>query len=232
MRHEILYRPSYSLLVVSLEAGEELRAEPGGMVSMSPSIEVSTGMGGGLFGGLKRAILGGESFFMNTFRATAPGEVSFAPSLSGDVIHMPLRGQDILAQSGSFLASAASVAVDTTWGGARGFFAGEGLFLLRLSGSGDLWVSSYGAIHEKTLQPGERYIVDTGHIVAFDASCTYGVRRIGGLKTTIFGGEGLVADFTGPGRLWLQSRSPGAFLDWLLPRLPKPSSGGSRWSSE
>ena len=224
MRHEVLYRPSYSLLVLEPQAGEEVVAETGAMVSMSGGVEVQTNTRGGLFGGLKRAVLGGESFFVNTFRASAPGEVTFAPPLSGDVVHLRVEGRPVFAQSSAFLASEPSIQIDTKWGGARSFFGGEGLFLLRMTGAGDVWVSSYGAIHEKTLGPGERYVVDTGHIVAFEESAEYQVRRIGGLRTTIFGGEGLVAEFTGPGTIWLQSRSPGAFLDWLIPHLPKPSS--------
>lgn len=224
MRHEILYRPAYSLLVLQLGASEAVVAEAGALVSMSGDVEVQTSTRGGLFAGLKRAVLGGESFFVNTFRASAPGEVTFAPSLPGDIAHLRVDGGAVFAQSGGFLASASPVEVDTKWGGARSFFAGEGLFLLRMTGAGDVWLSSYGAIHEKVIGPGERYVVDTGHIVAFDGSTQYTVRRIGGIRTTLFGGEGLVAEFTGPGRVWLQTRSPGAFLDWLTPRLPKPSS--------
>lgn len=227
MHHEVLYRPSYSLLVLQLSAGEEVIAEAGAMVSMSSTVQVETKTRGGLFAGLKRAVLGGESFFINTFRAAELGEVTFAPPLSGDIVHLRLEGQTMFAQSGGFIASAPTVEIDTKWGGARGFFAGEGLFLLRMSGTGDVWLSSYGAIHEKVLGAGERYIVDTGHIVGFDGSVDYSVRRIGGLKTTLFGGEGLVAEFVGPGRIWLQTRSPGAFLDWLIPKLPRPSSGSS-----
>jgi uncharacterized protein (TIGR00266 family) len=220
LQHEILYQPSYSMLVVHLAAGEQVVAEAGAMVAMSGGVEVQTTTRGGLFAGLKRAVLGGESFFVNTFTAREAGEVAFAPPVSGDV------GQPVLAQSTAFLASATTVKVDTNWGGARSFFAGEGFFLLRLDGEGDAWLASYGAIHEKVLGAGERYVVDTGHIVAFDASVEYQVRRIGGLKTTFFGGEGLVAEFAGPGRVWLQSRSPGAFLDWLVPHLPKARGGG------
>jgi uncharacterized protein (TIGR00266 family) len=226
VEHEILYRPSYSMLMVRLAAGEQVVAEAGAMVSMSGGVEVQTTTRGGLFAGLRRAVLGGESFFVNTFTARADGEVAFAPPVSGDVIHLRVGGQPVLAQSTAFLASAASVQVDSKWGGARSFFAGEGFFLLRLTGEGDAFLSSYGAIHERPLAAGERYVVDTGHIVAFDGAVGYEVRRIGGLKTTLFGGEGLVAEFTGPGRVWLQSRSPGAFLDWLIPHLPKPSGGG------
>jgi uncharacterized protein (TIGR00266 family) len=228
MRHDVLYRPSYSMLVVQMEAGEQVLAEAGAMVSMSSGIEVQTTTRGGLFAGLRRAVLGGESFFVNTFTAREAGEVTFAPPVSGDVVHLVVGDQPVLAQSTAFLASAATVQVDSKWGGARSFFAGEGFFLLKLDGRGDAWLASYGAIHERALAAGERYVVDTGHIVAFDSGVEYQVRRIGGLKTTLFGGEGLVADFVGPGRIWMQSRSPGAFLNWLIPHLPKPSGGSSQ----
>jgi uncharacterized protein (TIGR00266 family) len=228
VQHQILYGPSYSLLVVDLAAGEAIKAEPGGLVSMSGGIQMETGMQGGLFAGLRRAVLGGESFFVNTFSAPRPGEVTFAPPLSGDIKYVSLGGQTMFAQSGSFLAASASITWDTQFGGARSFFAGAGLFLLKLDGSGDVWLSSYGAIHEKTLAAGEEYVVDTGHIVAFDASMNYQVGKAGSMKSFMFGGEGLIARFTGPGRVLLQTRSPGAFLDWLLPRLPKSgTSGGS-----
>ena len=147
-------------------------------------------------------------------------------------MHMAIRGTPILAQSTSFLASSSGVQTDTKWGGAKSFFAGEGLFFLRISGQGDAWFSAYGAIHRRELAAGEQYVVDTGHIVAFEESTSYTVRRIGGIKTTLFGGEGLVAEFTGPGAIWMQSRSPGAFVDWLASHLPKPRGGGGSGSNE
>jgi uncharacterized protein (TIGR00266 family) len=115
------------------------------------------------------------------------------------------------------------VETDTKWGGAKTFFGGEGLIMLRCSGNGTLILSSYGAIHEINLNAGESFTVDTGHLVAFSEKIGFRVRSIGGVKTTIFGGEGLVVDLTGPGKVLLQTRSVGAFLDWLLPRIPKTS---------
>lgn len=96
--------------------------------------------------------------------------------------------------------------------------------MLRCSGTGTLILSSYGAIHELSLSAGETYTVDTGHLVAFSEKMGFKVRAIGGLKTTVLGGEGLVVDLTGPGRVLLQTRSEGAFLNWLLPKIPKRSS--------
>jgi uncharacterized protein (TIGR00266 family) len=218
----IAFSPSFAMATVSLNQGEGLQAEAGAMTGMSGGVEIETKAQGGLLGGLKRSVLGGESFFINTFTAGAgPGEVIVAPALPGDIIHLPVDGSKaIMVQSGSWLASEASVAVDTKWGGAKTFFSGEGLFLLRCSGAGDMLVSSYGAIFERELGAGEAYKVDTGHIVAFEEGIGYEVNKVGNWKSTILSGEGLVATFTGPGKLWQQSRSPADLIGWLTSKLP------------
>ncbi len=221
MRYEILHRPSYALGRIELASGEQLQAEAGAMVSMSDNITLDTGMRGGLLGGLKRSVLGGESFFINTFTAEQSGEVTIAPGLPGDIEALELSGGTVLVQSGSFLAATPEIEVDTSWGGARSFFSSEGLFLLRCSGYGMLFVSSYGAIHLKELRAGEEYTVDTGHMVAFDESVKYSVGRSGGWKTTLLSGEGLVCKLEGPGRFYMQTRSQDALLSWLIPKIPK-----------
>lgn len=219
MQIDIQHRPSYALAIVRLERGERVRAEAGAMVSMSEGIRMETKMQGGLFGALKRSVLGGESFFINTFIADAPGEVTLAPDLPGDIVEFPVDGETYI-QSGSYLASSEGIEIDTKWGGAKSFFSREGLFLLKATGKGTVLVSSFGAIHRVDLAPGQKYIVDTGHMVAFDSSVHYTVRTAGGIKATLFSGEGLVCEYTGPGRLWLQTRSTDAFLSWLIPKLP------------
>jgi uncharacterized protein (TIGR00266 family) len=223
MEHEILYKPSYSLVKVKLNKGEAVQAESGAMVSMSPSVEISTEMKGGLFGALKRSVLGGESFFMNTFKANDTGEVTFAPPLPGDIHALELKNQTYFAQSTSYIASSPEVQVDTKWGGAKTFFSKEGLYLLKLSGTGRVFISSYGAIHELDLTAGQKYIVDTGHMVAFAEGVDYKVKKVGGLKSTLLSGEGLVCELTGPGKILLQTRSTDSFLAWLIPHLPKAS---------
>ena len=220
MQVDIQASPSFAMGTIRLGAGESVKVEAGAMAAMSSGIEIQTASTGGLLGGLKRSMLGGESFFINTFTATTGGEISVAPKLPGDIIHLPLAGGVMLVQSGSWIASEPSVEVDTKWGGAKTFFSGEGLFMLHCSGAGDMLVSSYGAIVERQLQPGEVYTVDTGHIVAFDEGVTYAVRKVGNWKSTILGGEGLVTDFTGPGRLLLQTRSSQELIDWLSVSLP------------
>ena len=220
MDYEILHKPSYALAVVRMNPREQLQAETGAMVSMSDTIKMETSTRGGIFGGLRRSVLGGESFFVNTFTAEQSGEVTLAPSLPGDIDVMELKGETMMVQSGSFLAATMNIEVDSQWGGARSFFSKEGLFLLRCSGRGLLLVSSYGAIHRIDLGPGERYTVDNGHMVAFDESMRYDVGRSGGWKTTLLSGEGLVCKLEGPGRFFMQTRSEDAFLSWLAPKLP------------
>jgi uncharacterized protein (TIGR00266 family) len=223
MRTEIMYRPSYSLAVVTLDPNERIRVEAGAMVSMSDGMRLETKASGGILASLTRSVLGGESFFMNEYQAPAAGgQVSLAPALPGDVIALDQDGERaLMVQSGSYIASSLDVAVDTKWGGAKTFFASEGLFLLRCSGQGKLILSSYGAIHEMQLAAGQRHTVDTGHLVAFDEGIGFNVRAIGGIKSTLFSGEGLVVDLTGPGRVLLQTRSTDAFLTWLMPQVER-----------
>jgi uncharacterized protein (TIGR00266 family) len=232
MEIEIKYRPSYSLAVTRLAPGEAIQVEAGAMVGMTAGVTLETKAKGGILKSLARSVLGGESFFVNTYRAPAQGgEILLAPPLPGDMLVRPLQGETFLVQSGSYVASSEGVELDTKWGGAKTFFAREGLFMLRASGTGTLLLSSYGAIHEMDLETGQTYTVDTGHLVAFTDGMGFQIRRIGGLKSTLFSGEGLVVDLTGPGRLLLQTRSEDAFLSWLIPRLPKPDSGGKRGMS-
>jgi len=222
MQTEVLYRPSYSLTRVKLDPNETIRVEAGSMVGMSAGVTLETKAQGGILASLARSVLGGESFFLNTYTAPATGgEIMLAPALPGDQFVLQLSGETLLVQSGSFVASSAGIDLDTKWGGAKTFFASEGLILLRARGQGTLVLSSYGAIHSIKLEAGQVYTVDTGHLVAFTDGIGFNVRRIGGIKSTLFSGEGLVVDLTGPGQLMLQTRSVDAFLSWLIPRIPK-----------
>ncbi len=229
MKVEIKYQPSYSLAIVSLAADEAIQAEGGAMVSMSANLEIQTGMKGGIFGALKRSVLGGESLFFNTFAPRGgPGEITLAPALPGDVSVLELKGDTFFIQSGSFLAAPPEVTVDASWAGAKGFFGSEGLFLLKATGTGPVIFSSYGAIHPVQIS-GQPYVVDTGHVVAFTSGLDFNVRAVGGMKSTLLSGEGLVCEFRGNGTLYLQTRSTQAFLSWLAPKLPqRGASGGGR----
>jgi len=218
---DIQASPAFAFGTITIAPGGEVQVEAGAMAAYSPGVEIETKVRGGLMSGLKRSMLGGESFFINTFRATNGGQVSVAPELPGDLTVVQQNGaQALYVQSGSWIASDPTIDVDTKWGGSRTFFSGEGLVLLRCTGSGDLLLSSYGAILSRVLGAGETYMLDTGHVVAFDESVQYDVQKAGNWKTTVLGGEGLVTQFTGPGRVWIQTRSPSDFLAWLIPKLP------------
>ncbi len=141
---------------------------------------------------------------------------------SPDVVVLDLHDETLMVQSGSYVASSEGIDVDTSWGGAKTFFGSEGLIMLRVTGRGTLIVSSYGAIHPMELAAGEKYIVDSGHLVTFEDRLDFRVRKVAGWKSTLFSGEGLVVDLTGPGKLSLQTRSEDAFLSWLIPQLPQP----------
>ncbi|MFO7741921.1 MAG: TIGR00266 family protein [Anaerolineae bacterium] len=226
MEVSVQHRPSYALAVARLEPDESIQVEAGSMVGMSAGVQVETGARGGLLKSLARSMLGGESFFMNTYRAPSQGgQLMLAPALPGDMVVRQLEGETLLVQSGSYVASSEDIDISTGWGGAKTFFAREGLILLKISGTGTLVLSSYGAIEEVELGQGETFTVDTGHLVAFSDRLGFKVRRVGGLKSTLFSGEGLVVDLTGPGRFWLQSRSEDAFLTWLIPKIPRRESG-------
>ncbi|WP_457591337.1 TIGR00266 family protein [Geoglobus sp.] len=219
MRYEILSKPSYALLKLTMDEGEEVLAETGAMVFMD-GVKLKTEMKGGLFGGLKR-VLGGESFFVNRFVAEKNGAVlGLAPPYQGDVTHVKVKGT-LYAQSGAFLAGSPELEITSKWGGARSFFAGEGLILLKIQGDGDVFLSSFGGIEE--VEVNGELVVDTGHIVAFEESLQFKISKAGGLKATLLSGEGLVARFHGSGKVWIQTRSVSDYIGWLSSLIP---SGG------
>ena len=225
MKYDILYRPVYSLLQVEMGAGESISAESGAMVTMTPNINIQTSAKGGLLSSLKRSMLGGESFFQNTFTCKdGKGVIAFGPSYMGDIEHIPLTGE-WLVQGGSYLCSTPGLSIDTKFQGFKGLVSGESLFFLRIFGQGDLFISSFGAIHPIDLQQGEEVRVDTGNLVAFQQGVSYTVERVGGLKSTFLSGEGLVLRLKGPGKAYIQTRSPQSFAGWLYPLLPKPQQG-------
>jgi uncharacterized protein (TIGR00266 family) len=232
MRHEILHGPSFSLAVMSLERGEQIMAESGAMVSMSPTIRLEAKMsGGGLMGALKSKI-GGETLFRTTFTAeSGPGEITLAPGTLGDILAMPMSGNKLFVQPGSYLAGELGLNIGVQ-GSVRGMLSGEGLFLLTVQGSGLLLLSSCGAIHEKVLGPGVEYIVDTGHIVAFEDSVNYNLEKatgksqgvggfLKGMVQSAMSGEGFVCRYRGPGRIYMQTRQMPSFASQLIPFLPK-----------
>lgn len=220
MDFTITHQPSYAMLNLNLNPGDHIKAEAGAMIFMSPGLEIETKMGSGVLSAFKRKFFGGESFFFNYYKATTASRLSLAPDLPGDIVHLTLNSQTILIQASSYLASVDSIEINSRFGGLKTLFGGEGLFLLEASGSGDLFLNSYGAIVPIDID--STYTVDTGHIVAFEKSLDFSVKRAGGSwKSMFFSGEGLVAEFSGKGRLWIQTRVPSGLVSWLSPLLPK-----------
>ncbi|MEW6737610.1 MAG: TIGR00266 family protein, partial [Acidobacteriota bacterium] len=228
VKYNIEHGSAFALAVISLQPEQSIKAEAGAMVSMTPNIEMQSQAQGGLMGVLKRAVVG-ESAFINTFTAHGgPGELTLAPSSPGDITGLELNNQMFLVQSGSFLAAAPTIELDLKFGGAKSFFSGEGLFLIKLWGIGTLLLSSFGAIRHKRLAPGERYLVDTGHIVAFESTVQYTLRKASqqGFFRSMVSGEGYVCEYTGPGDIYLQTRNLAAFAGILKPFFPSQGSGG------
>lgn len=229
MQHVIEHGPSFAWLKVLLAPNEVIQAEAGAMVRRSVGLEMDTRLNAGkkagffaklwaMFVAFFRRILGGETMFVNDFHGPQGGEVVLAPSLSGHILHKVLGGgSKLFVQTGSYLASTGNIDTKIRWGGLRAMFGGEGLILLECSGDGELFVNSYGGIAPVAVNGS--FVVDTGHIVAFDGTLDFKVRSIGGVKSFLFSGEGLVCEFKGQGTVYVQSRNMSALVSWLTPML-------------
>jgi uncharacterized protein (TIGR00266 family) len=216
MEFKIENSPVFTTLTIQMANAEQFRAEAGAMVSMSPTITLEAKKSGkGLLGTMKAAV-GGESFFASLFTASGGnGELILAPAALGDIVKLEMSGQTIFAQGGAYLAGSTNLNLSTQ-GSLIGMMSGEGMFLQKITGSGVLFLNSYGGIIEKTLAPGETYIVDTGHIVAFEESVQYKIRKASkGLFSSMASGEGLVSEYSGPGKIWMQTRNLSAFAQIL-----------------
>ncbi|NHC34818.1 TIGR00266 family protein [Scytonema millei VB511283] len=225
--YKIEHSPAYASLQLDLRANETVLVESGAMAAMDSWIKMKSKMKGGLMKGIGRMV-GGESLFMSEFTAEGrAGQLFLSPGVPGDIQHYYLDGNGLMLQSSGFVAASHTVEIDPSFQGFRGFFSGESLFLLRVTGKGDLWFSSYGAIIEIPVE-GD-YVVDTGYVVAFEDSLSYHVETIGGLsfrnlRTGLLGGEGLVCRFRGKGKLWIQSRQMYNLLNFLDAFRPTKSS--------
>ena len=220
MKFEINHGPSFASLHLDLDKGDQVRTEAGSMVAMSSDMNLSTKAYGGLLRAIFRKLLGGESVFMNTFTPGGDsGELVLSPTSPGEIRHIKLENGELVLQSSAYLASDPEISLKTKYGGLKSMLSGEGLFLLSAKGTGDLWFNSYGNIVE--VEVDGKYVVDTGHIVAFEPGLTFKTKKVGGLKATLFSGEGFVAEFTGKGKLYIQSRTLGSLVGWLTPMLPR-----------
>lgn len=224
MEFSIEQQPVFSILRIKMSRGETFRAEAGAMFAMSPTITLEAKTTGKGFLGSIKAAVGGESFFASLFTAEADGELLLAPGVIGDITKLELYGGTIYAQNGAYLAGSPDLELSTQ-GSFKAMVSGEGLFLQKISGSGVLFLNSYGAIVERTLSAGETFIVDTSHIVAFEQTVNYRIKKASkGLFSTFASGEGLVCEYTGPGKIWMQTRNLSAFAQLLLRFMPKGNS--------
>ncbi|MEM2082004.1 MAG: TIGR00266 family protein [Candidatus Bathyarchaeia archaeon] len=218
MKYEIKYKPSYSMLVVNLAQGETITAESGAMTYMDPTIEARTRKREkSLLGSLGLSIIGGQSFWVNDYTAVnGPGEVGLVSAPVGDIEKLEVApGRGFIIQKSAYIASSPSIDLDVKWEGfTKGLF-GQGLFMIRATGTGDLFINTFGAIDKHLLEAGQTLIVDNFHLVGFSDSCSYKVTRFGGLKETLLGGEGLVTQITGPGEIYIQTKNLREFVDWL-----------------
>ncbi len=213
-------KPDFCFLTVAIPANQKLIVEASAMAAMDVNVKMESKMKGGLSGALSR-VLTGESIVVNEFTAEhAQGEIKIAPGPIGDMDHVYLDGSALIIQSGAFVASGPGVDLDFKFQGLKGFFSGEGLFLGRASGKGDLWFNTFGGMIRMEIA-GE-YIVDTGYVVAFTEGLNYTVQPLGGLKSFFLSGEGFVCRFSGKGTLWIQTRQFYPFDSWIRPFRPSP----------
>lgn len=214
MKIELLHRPGNTAAKVSLEPGQSVTAEAGAMIAMSGNMDITTTThkkkSGGLFKAAKR-MLAGESLFLNHFEPlNGSGEVYFGTDLAGDMMSLDLDGESVVVQSGSFMACQSDIDIDMGWQGFKSILSGESVFWLNLKGSGKIILSSFGAVYPVEVD-GE-YIVDTGHIVAFDETLDFTITKAGkSWLHSFLGGEGLVCKFNGKGTVWCQSHNPSSF---------------------
>lgn len=231
MQHKIDYGPSFALLKVQLDPGDRIIAEAGAMVTRDSNLRMETklnaGTKSGFFGkiwaffiALVRKLIGGETMFINTFYPkTGSGTVTLAPSLAGHIVHRKLENERILLQAGAFLACSPGVDMKLRWGGLRGILAKEGIVFIECFGTGDLFMTAYGGIQE--VEVDGSFIVDNGHMVAFTSGLDFKIKSAGGGMLGLFAsGEGLVIEFQGKGKVYIQSRNLGALVEWLVRLLP------------
>ncbi len=219
-KYEIKYRPSYSLLEVHLPNEGCITAEAGAFIYMTGNVEVKTRTRvdqSGLLRTLKVSVLGGETLFINDYFARGgEAKVGFVSAPLGDITRLDInQDKGYVIQSSAYIASTPHVNLDTQWQGfTKGLF-GQNLFMIKTLGEGEVFINTFGAIDKHDLNSGEKLIVDNYHLAALSTTCEYKVRMFGGLKSTLLGGEGLVTEVTGPGEVYVQTKNPMEFADWL-----------------
>lgn len=219
MKYEIRYKPAFASVFLTLQPGDRITAEAGAMVSMASRLSMTTQFSGGLIPALLKKFLGGETLFVNEFKNTTgePQELVLSQSSIGDIVVVELKNNEICFQPGAYIAHTPGVQIGMNWAGFSSWLAGEGLFKLKLSGKGLVFFGGYGGLTQKRVD-GE-YVVDTGHLVAYDPQIKMNIQMAGGLIGSVTSGEGLVNRLSGQGRIYLQSRSVDGLVRFVRSKL-------------
>lgn len=217
-KYEIIHADAFPLIRYNLDYGERLKAESDAMVAMSSTVDVTGGVEGGILRGLGRMLSGEKFFFQYLTASRGPGQVLLGHAQPGGIMDVVLDGSyNLVVQKDGFLAATDGIEVNTTMQNlSRGLLSGEGFFILKISGRGVVFVSSYGAIHAIELGQGEQCVIDNGHLVAWPDYMQYTIEKASsGWIRSWMSGESLVCRFTGPGMVLIQTRNPKAFGGWL-----------------
>ena len=225
MQYEII-GGNLPAVLCKLKKGEKIICESGGMSWMDGVFKMETTGGGA--GKMFGRMFSGESMFTNTYTAQQDGEIAFASCFPGAILAIEIKpGRSVIAQKKAFLASEAGVEMSIFFQKkfGKGLFGGEGFIMQKFSGSGLVFLEVDGAIKEYTLAPGERKVMDTGHLVMMDDTCKMDIEKISGVKNVLFGGEGLFNTVvTGPGRIVIQTMPMSKTAGVISGYIPKQSS--------
>ncbi len=219
LKTEIRYKPAFATIFLTLNPGESITAEAGAMTSMDAQLSMRSQFSGGLIPGLMKKFFGGESLFVNVFtnETKNPLKLTLTQSTIGDIDKIDLDNSEICFQPGAYIAHTPGIKMQVQWAGFASFFAGEGLFKLRLSGKGRIFFGAYGGITKKHID--NDFIVDSGHLVAYEPQIKMSIKLAGGLIGSVTSGEGIINKLSGQGEIYLQSRSVDGLVRYLRPKL-------------
>ncbi|MBD3227367.1 MAG: TIGR00266 family protein [Candidatus Lokiarchaeota archaeon] len=220
------FSPSYSILNIHLQNGQVINAEAGAMIYHDTTIGIKTKkFSKGFWKSIIKS-LAGESFWINEFTAeTGDGLLGLAPPYPGDIKHIKINaGEQWMVYSGAFIACSPSIDTSTKFSGfKKGLFGGENMFYLLVEAEkdSDLFVSALGGFLTRELKAEDTLRIDNSHLVAMQKDVQWDIKKVGGLKSTLFSKEGLVIEVTGPGKIIFQTRSPAEIISWIYRYLPK-----------
>lgn len=215
MKVEIEAKPVFAYIKAELQPGETIIAEADAMATMAAELDMSAKFNGGLFRGLLKKTFGGESLFVNHFtnNTTKPLSLTLSQPTPGDIQVRALNGESYCLQSGAYIASDPGVKLGVKWAGFGSFIGREGLFKLVVSGHGNVYFGAYGGIVEHEID-GE-YIVDSGHLLAYEPTMKLKPQLSGGIFSSFFGGEGFVTRVEGKGKIYIQTRNMSGLAAWV-----------------